>query len=66
MKIQIGKTKITVKAEGCFGCGTNCSHDWGEAKTISVTVGKKTELLSIPICGDCMGVPNPYDEDDSS
>ena len=66
MTFRVGKTNITIEVEGCTQCGTKYSYDWNQAKTVEIVIGNgKPKLLSIPICGKCMGVPEPtWDDDD--
>ena len=52
--MNIGKARIEVRAQGCIDCGTFWSHAWEVARTLTVTIGKRTFDLDIHRCGDCM------------
>lgn len=53
MKIKIGKTDITIKAEGCHRCGVLWSRGWYALKQVPVQVGSHKEMITIHICHDC-------------
>jgi hypothetical protein len=54
MSIQIGKTRIDIKANGCRQCGNQTgSRAWYVVEVVTVTIGKKVTQLEIHICDEC-------------
>ena len=51
---KIGKTKISIKAEGCVKCGVQWSSGWKVFEEVPVKVGNlRDKFLTISICQDC-------------
>lgn len=53
MKFKIGKTDITIKAEGCHRCGALWSRGWYPLKDVQVQVGSHKGVITISVCDDC-------------
>jgi len=54
MNIKIGKSQISISAEGCFRCGTLWSSGWYSVREVSVRLDEKSvRWITLHICNDC-------------
>lgn len=53
MKTKIGKTHISIEAQGCYRCGTLWSSGWHPLKDIPAQVGDRLFKLTLHVCADC-------------
>lgn len=51
--MNIGKSRITLRAEGCTDCGAKWCHRWETARVIEVVIDGRETVLAITRCGDC-------------
>lgn len=52
--VSVGRTKVSVEARGCFGCGTLYSSGWETHCVVEVDVNGRRLMVAIPVCADCM------------
>lgn len=54
MAFRIGKTRVTIEAEGCFRCGAHWSRSWHVVKIVPVKIGERELSLTIHACHECV------------
>ncbi len=52
-KVRLGKTIVTVSAEGCIRCGTKWSTGWRTAKIVKVNIDGRLSELKLHTCHNC-------------
>lgn len=50
---NVGKTKVRVRSDGCFHCGTEQSSDWSVDHYITIQIGKRVGDIPVWMCADC-------------
>lgn len=51
--MNIGKSRITLRAEGCIDCGAKWCHRWETARVVKVVIDGRETALGLNRCGDC-------------
>jgi len=57
--MNIGKAKITLRADGCIDCGTTWEARWETARVVSVVIDGRSLTLTLHRCGNCAAKSAP-------